>query len=238
MMSVVRKMLFVVVTLVLASLANAAEVSPQLGGGSGDVAVNMKHVGIGYSPGGDLQFGTADDVMHIDVDEVVAPGYPMLRPLNEGDTFTAGNWQTALDGKAYNHQYGWLAGTGLVDLFAHFGSSGDIWIQRLDSTPGLETFETMMMPGSGSYAPILGTEGSSNRWDWGHNMTHLAYAVEDPALDMYSATYLVYVADTSGEMLPGYASAEVTLHFTADPVPEPAALIGLLFGVVGLRRRR
>ncbi len=238
-----RSMKFVVLGLVAfgATVVSAAEVSPQLGGGSGGVAVNMKHVGIGYHPGADLQYGTADDQMHIDIDEIVSPGPPHLRPLNPGDTFTAGPWQAPLTGKAYNHQYGWTPGTGLTDLFLHFGGAGvngDIWVELIDSTPGLENYQTMMMPGSGTYDPILGTAGSSTKWDWRHDMTHNAYAVLNPTLSEYEATYRVYVADTAGDALPQYADAEVTLKFTADPVPEPMSLALFVVGLAAIPRRR
>jgi len=159
----------------------------------------MSHVNIGVSGGQVLVF--KDD--------------PSIVPDMIGlDAFDAPF--SVLNGKGYNAQFGWTA------LFP-FDLQGDlIWIELLDQTPGLQSFQGgfasnsggtgMPDPGDQPMAPIFGTFGSPNIWNWSGSMTHNWYAATEPG--DYSATYQVYVGDTVGVINNAYTPAQVTFEFT------------------------
>jgi len=159
---------------------------------------------------------------------------PILWPLEGSDEFEPNKpWYSALNGKAYNWQYGWSNAAldqGLIPAGAK------IWIEVLEQSEGLKTYDRY----SNSYAPIFGTDGSSNKWRWYENMSmsHNAYAV-DPAYEEWYAAYRVYIGDaTTGAALEGYGSSEVTLTWTSVPEPTSAAIIGIGAGILALTRRK
>ncbi len=198
---------------VMTSSAALADLWPQNVNG----ITSMKHVAVSLD-------GT-NVVVHADLAD--SP----LDLVNFGESYTAP--ANVLDGKAYNDQYGWI--------FEGFDvpESGDaIWIELESQTAGLETYEggMRMMKASHTYAPLFGTDGSSNIWRFDRMMTHHWHAAALPG--EYSATYNVYVGDeiTGVENL-AYTSTNVTL--TWANVPEPTSVILLAGGaVVALRRRR
>lgn len=191
----------VVVVLLARSQASAVYVIPQMGGGQvGEGAAPMKHA--------DITFDGTNLAVHVD-DTVAAPHLRALEPPDEFDPSMPWN---VLTGKAYNFQYGWNPG-GFISL--PVGSW--IWIEQLSATPGLETYQRP--PAAPTYAPIFGTDGSSTRWRWSGQMTHNAYAVLNPTLSQYSASYRIYIGDTStGEPWPAYVPAGVTFQWTATPL--------------------
>lgn len=75
----------------------------------------------------------------------------------------------------------------------------------IEQSDGLQVYE------QGTFAPILGTDGTSARWRWSGVMTHNWYAVNEPGY--YFATYRVYVADASGEPVPGHVANDITLEW-------------------------
>lgn len=210
-----------------ACAVQANVVSPQIGGGEvGMMGAPMKHA--------DITLVGTD--LHVHLDDTVAT--PWLRPLTPPNTFIdPGNphpWDM-LEGKAYNFQYAWNPG-GFITL----PSGSGIWIERLSSTPGLEVYLRTPMYDSGIHGPnwpsILQNDG--DRWQWSGAMQHNAYAVLEPVLSSYSASYRVYLGDElTGEPLDGYGSADVTWTWNATPVPEPAWLAGLV-GCLALMRRK
>ncbi|MCC7387243.1 MAG: hypothetical protein IT431_00595 [Phycisphaerales bacterium] len=138
-----------------------------------------------------------------------------------------------LNEKYYNSRYGWLA-DGFIDL----PSGAGIFVSVLDSDAGLEVYQGGMrsMLQMHTYAPILGTDGNNDPWQWGGTMVHNWYAVAAPGL--YDATYKVYVGDAStGLPLAGYTPGQVTVHFSAVPAPGALGLLSLA-GVAGVRRSR
>lgn len=181
---------------------NGAFVTPQIGGGQ---------VGLGGSI----------DMIHISVKlssntVVVTPesGTSLLRPLEEPDEFDSEQSWGVLGTKAYNFQYGWLADNSGGD-FPPIGAW--FWIEQISATPGLEVYQRP--PASPSYDPIFGTAGASTRWYWSGVMSHNVYAVQDPSLSLYEADYRVYIGnEVTGEPLPGYTAADVTLRFNATPI--------------------
>jgi hypothetical protein len=209
------------------SPAEAAYVSPQMGGGqTGMMGAPMKHT--------DILFDGTNISLH--VDDTVAT--PELRPLTPPDEFDqAQPWSVLID-KAYNFQHAWNPG-GFITLP---GGTG-IWIERLAADDGLEAFlRPPAFSGGVEWPEILATNG--DRWKWSGAMQHNAYAVLNPLESSYSATYLVYIGDAAtGLPVPGYGSAEVTWEWTATPVPEPSSFVLLAVGTVaaagcGWRRRR
>lgn len=189
-----RSLLAVVLVSVPAS-AGAGYVTPQLGGGSPGVIASMKHADITF----------ANNALSVHVDPSVPA--PRLRPLVEGDAFDPSAPWAPLNDKGYNAQYGWNAG-GFIQLPA--GSA--IWIEELDSTPGLEVYQAPI--DANGYAPLFGTGGTSPRWKWSGRMSHNYYATTGFAEQPHEATYRVYLGDlASGAPLPGYVAAEVTFDF-------------------------
>ena len=180
-----------------------AYVFPQLGGGNvPQASAPMKHISVS-------QNGTS---LSISVDDTVDT--PLLRALEEPDQFDpAADWAVLQD-KAHNFQYGWLP-SGVWNI----PSGSGVFVEHLDSTPGLESYYVDGLLISNTYNPILGTEASSAIWQWDGAMTHNAYAVLNPILSSYEATYRVYIGDeVTAVPLSGYQSAEVTISFDATPV--------------------
>ncbi|MCC7086473.1 MAG: hypothetical protein IT427_15845 [Pirellulales bacterium] len=191
-----------VVHMLLASSQTFAEyVIPQIGGGQvGQGAAPMKHADITFD-------GTN---LAVQVDDTVAT--PQLRALTPPHAFDPSMPWSVLTDKAYNFQYGWNPG-GFISLPA----GGWIWIEPLSATPGLEVYQRP--PAAPAYTPIFGTGGSPSRWRWSGSMTHNTYAVLDPTLSQYSASYRVYIGDTtSGEPWPEYGSTDVSFYFSAAPL--------------------
>jgi hypothetical protein len=135
-------------------------------------------------------------------------------------------WYSALNGKAYNYEYGWSAGDNLDSLPTGIA----IWVKRLSETPGLQTYDGNPLLG-GNYSEILATEGAL--WKYGDtlsgfpDMAHNTYAVLNPTQSVYTASYEVYVGDETGVPLADYGSADVTWTWTATPVsaPEPSTIV-------------
>ncbi|GAB4110969.1 MAG: hypothetical protein Kow00105_19700 [Phycisphaeraceae bacterium] len=177
----------------------------------------MSHVNIGV---------TAGQVLVFKDDPALIP--TMIGPDRFDPPFSV------LNGKGYNAQFGWTA------LFP-FDLQGDlIWIEVLDQSDGLLTFQGgyatdtggtgVPDPGDQAMVPIFGTFGSPTIWSWSGTMTHNWYAASVPG--SYYATYRVYVGDPNGIANPAYTSAEVTFEFF-NPV---ALLVGDLNtdGYVGI----
>ena len=147
-----------------------------------------------------------------------------------------------LNNTSYNAQFGWLA-NGFISLP---GGSG-VFVRTVSISEHLRVY------GQDSFAPILGTDGSDEVWQWDGRMTHNWYS-SDVAGDQ-RAVYEVFVGDALGNPLDGWVSGLVEINF--DPalsvpgsvrviggaslgvVPAPGALGVLGIGaLVGGRRRR
>ncbi|GAB5497600.1 MAG: hypothetical protein Phyf2KO_26800 [Phycisphaerales bacterium] len=108
---------------------------------------------------------------------------------------------SVLDETYYSGRYGWLA-NGFFNLPAGSG----VFVENLGTTAGLSVYDAF------SYAPILGTDGSSDIWEWSGQMTHNWYSAIDPGV--YSAMYRVYVGNaTTQEPLAGWEPAEIMLEW-------------------------
>lgn len=161
---------------------------------------------------------------------------------------------SVLNGTGYNAQFGWLA-NGFISLPPDAG----VYVERVSSSPHLSVY------GAQSFDPILGTDGSSDIWQWGGSMTHNWYATR--MLGPHTVEYEVFVGDASGERLDGWTGGRVELSFLfgADPderlkpafdfepgdpdgvvlgagglpgVPAPGAALPLALALLGAPRRR
>lgn len=126
----------------------------------------------------------------------------------------------AIEGRAYNAQYGWLA-TGRWGVPAGY----TMFIEQTSVTPGLDVYEGglgadiggegVVFGPSHSLSPIFGTDNSANRWAWGTRetglrMTHHWYGTDTPG--PHSATYRLYFEDEdTGLLHPDYEPGEITL---------------------------
>jgi hypothetical protein len=139
---------------------------------------------------------------------------------------------STLDDTYYSSQYGWLA-----DGFISLGADEFMWIERLDSTEGLNVYEggLRMMREFHTYDAIQGTDGSDDAWMWGGTMVHNWYSAD--ALGSYEATYRVFVGDAMGNAYSQYTSDTVTLNFNAVPAPGGLGMLAL-GGLVAARRNR
>ncbi|MFN3167412.1 MAG: hypothetical protein ACE37H_10145 [Phycisphaeraceae bacterium] len=207
--------------LLAATPAHAVFVTPQMGGGQVAMmgGAPMKHLDVSFD-------GTS---VSVHIDDTV--GTPMLRPLTGTDEFDPAEPWGVLGDKAYNFQYGWNP-SGFISLPTGAG----IWVERLGQDAALEVYAR---PPATVPAYSVLFENDGDRWQWSGAMTHNVYAVQNPMQSNYSATYRVYIGDaTTGDALPGYGSADVTLDFSANPVPEPATAFALaaLLPLIGRRR--
>jgi hypothetical protein len=159
----------------------------------------MSHVGIGVAGGQVLVFKDEPAL----IPDMIGP-----------DAFDAP--YSVLNGKGYNAQFGWTA------LFPFDLQGNLIWIEMLDQSPGLQTFQGGFAsdsggtgipdPGDQPMAPIFGTFDSPTIWNWSGSMTHNWYAAAEPG--DYSATYRVYVGNSAGAINNTYSPAQITFEFT------------------------
>ena len=170
-----------------------------------------------------------DDTNTLNAHVNTSAGNPIEMLRFPGETYD-GN-ASALNGQYYSDQYGWIL-DGIVDP----GLGNSIWIELIDQTQGLETYEggRRMMIDMQSFDPIFGTDGSDTAWQWSGMMTHNWYAAAE--LGDYEATYSVYVGDSAGNAVAGFTASSITLNLRAVPAPAPLALLGL--GALTATRRK
>jgi hypothetical protein len=204
--------------------ALAAYVTPMIGGGEvGKTGAPMKHIDVSF----------VGKNIGVVVDDTVAT--PLLRPLTPPNEFDPAMPWSVLAGKAYNYQYAFNA-NGFITLTP----SEHIWVERLAQDSGLEVYlrppQWVSTPATPTWTQIFTADGY--RWEWLGSMQHNAYAVLNPTVDVYEATYRVYIGDANGVPLAGYGSQDVTITWNAVPVPEPATMVLLASGAAALWLRR
>jgi hypothetical protein len=151
----------------------------------------------------------------------------VLEPLPAGYAFDpTAAYYTALNGKAYNYEYGWSSSASSLSSLP----GGDaIWIKLLSETAGLQTYYGSYSYSPHDYSQILATNGAIWKYGTGTSgMQHNTYAVLNPTQNTYTANYEVYVGDaTTGAPVAGYTSVDVTWTWAATPVsvPEPSTIV-------------
>jgi hypothetical protein len=196
----------VVGAFILSFAGSATAQMPQMGG-------EMKHIMVHLH--GTMLEGHVDPLVPT----------PLLR--NYGESYMGS--ASVLNGTMYNAQYGWM-----VEGFWAPPAGSFLWIEQLDTTPGLLAFSGGTMMNPGTFTPIFGTGGSSPRIQWNGTMLHNWYAAVAPG--NYEATYRIYFGDANGVATPGYMADEVTLNWTAVPTPGAASMAAA--GALRLTRRR
>ncbi len=223
---------FVSIVLVLVNVMPAtAYVTPKIGGAQLthlDAPMIMPEISLS---------GNNVVVMKMDMPWMTLTGTnrPVLRPLTGTDAFDpAAASYSALNGKAYNFQYGWAPDADLAAALVTAG--GKIWIELTGQSPGLKTYDR-----DNSALPIFGTNGADNKIKFNEavSMDHNYYAVTPGYADWY-AIYNVYVGDTStGAPISGYNGATVRFDWVSIPEPSTMTLMGM--GIVylfGSRRKK
>jgi len=190
------------------SLAQDILVRPSRGGGL-DTNAPMIHVDIFYDYGANEMRATLDTNYAV----------PKFLPLPPGYAFDSRSNYFVLRGKAYNLQYAWNPG----GMFSP-PTGAAVWIECLSASAGLECYDgpgNKLISPPRTYAPIFGTAGSSNRWQWYGAMAHNSYAVLNPTNPVMTAQYRIYFGDAATGDPAGYGDyddATVTLTWTVDPV--------------------
>jgi hypothetical protein len=143
---------------------------------------------------------------------------PVMWPLQGNDKFDpAAFWYSALDGKAYNWQYGWTVAA------ATMPDNGWIWIELQSQTDGLKAYDRYQ----NSYTQIFQNSGDRWKWNPNQNMAHNAYAVT-PVYGTWTATYTVYIGDaSSGAHLAVFNSDTITLSWASGPEPTTMTILAL-----------
>ena len=156
----------------------------------------------------------------------IPPTYPVLSTVATAGAFDPAKPWAVLNGTAYSRRLGWNPGAGMnaTAIQTAFGANASIWIEKISSSPGLETFQavglygvnangaTTIDPAANGYAPIFGAAGSSAKWQWDYMMDHNANAVPAAYIttpnQAFSATYRIYVGDstTGADIAPSAAT--------------------------------
>jgi len=185
-------------------------VTPMMGGGQ--VSAPMVHIDIYYDAGANQLHALVDDSQET----------PMLRPLEPGYAFDPLQPYAVLNEKAYNFQYGWNVGG-----FFSLPPGSKIWIELMDSSPNLETYEEY------TYAPIFGTGGSPRLWMWAGRMVHNTYAVHPPPVSRLFAEYHIFFGDENTGSRTNFMEFDdtlVQLEWTVVPLEDPMTF---RFGALG-----
>jgi len=159
-------------------------------------------------------------------------------------------WEV-LNGTGFSRILGWYDpnatktdGTALKDkIQAAYGTGAGIWIEVLNQSEGLKTYQAVgkfgvnsdnsqtVDPNAHAYAGIFGTDGSSTKWKWDYGMDHNVYVMPWNTLvagQQYSATYNVYVGDSQGNKI-GASTTETWTWQAPTAIP---SLIDLGNGLI------
>jgi hypothetical protein len=104
-------------------------------------------------------------------------------------------------------------------------ANSQIWIRKLSGPADLKAYRrSSSVPKA--LAPIFGTDGATNALYWNGMMFHPVFAAP-PGTNSYSATFEVYLLDTStGQDVPGSSSGPLVFTWTDVPDGRPTLNIG------------
>lgn len=154
-----------------------------------------------------------------------------LTPLlvsNPEDSFDpADPWYSDLDpsqqGQAFSPRYGWDMDV-MTDLLP---DNRQLWIRKLDSTPGISFYDYNDYVSPKTWNPIWDTDGTTNAVYWSGLMWHFGAAAA-PGTNTFAATFEIFVLDTdSGEEVPNSSTGSFVLSWTDVPDGRPALSIAL-----------
>ena len=169
-------------------------------------------------------------------------GTPVIQPLaawKPGDTFDpASPWYSTLDptqaAGLFNSQFGLLIDGGATDPLP---DGSKIMVGWVSGTANLDIYQWKNTAVQ-AFTPILGTDGSSTKWDWSSvslGMMHPMFVMPAGSSGTATATLSFTLTDSGGVPLAGYNATNATLNFSV--VPEPSALV-LGVASLGLLARR
>jgi len=149
---------------------------------------------------------------------------------------------SVLNGTVFSRRLGWYdpasssATNVLSQVQAVYGSGASVWISSLSKSDGLQSYLAVGRFGvnslgttnadgtpvidasAGGYSGIFGTAGSSTNWQWDGQMDHNVYAVALTNLvssnQLLSATYKIYIGDSSGNEVAAATGASTTTTWT------------------------
>ena len=152
-----------------------------------------------------------------------------LTPLlvsNPGDWFDpASAWFDCLDpsqqGRAFSRRYGWDMDV-MSDLLP---DDRALWIRNLGSSPELTFYDYNDYVSPLTWNPIWGTAGTPMATVWDRIMWHFG-ATAPPGSNVYSATFEVYVVNTTtGQEVPGSGSGPLPFTWACVPDGRPSLAI-------------
>jgi hypothetical protein len=128
-----------------------------------------------------------------------------------------------LNGTAFSRRFGWndpneMTPAAIMSAVqAYYGPSANIWIQSLQQSPGLNTYQAIGSDGlqmGNAYPGIFGTAASSTKWKWDGMMDHNTYAVPFSSItkpnQYFSAYYKIYIGDSLGNDIAASAATTTT----------------------------
>lgn len=166
-----------------------------------------------------ISYHSDDGMMHV----MMPTNIPQLTPLlisYPGDNFDPTNaWFDALDpsreGLSFSRRYGFMMDTESDPL----PSGTEMWIRELSiSSADLKFYD----PSDNAFAPIFGTDGSTNALYWDGVMFH-PVVTAPPGTNNYSATFEVYLVNTATDQeVANSASTPFELNWTDVSDGRPA----------------
>lgn len=164
------------------------------------------------------------DAEHSHLHVMLDPAVPQLTPLlvsNPGDDFNpADPWFQALspsrESRSFSRRYGFV-----MDAMSDPLPAGmQIWIRKLSSSEGLSVYRYSNTEPK-VFAPIFGTEGSTNALHWNGMMFHPTFTA--PAgTNSHSAVFEAYLVNVeTGAEITGSSTGTFTFEFTNLPDGRP-----------------
>ena len=160
-------------------------------------------------------------MMHVMMPDTVPQLTPML-VSNPGDSFDpADPWFAALDasaqGASFSRRYGFM----MASMSDPLPANTQMWIRKLAGPADLKIYNYSSSAPK-MFAPVFGTDGTTNAVYWNGNMWH-PVVTAPPGTNNYAATFEVYLVDTTtGQEVAGSSSGVLTFNWTNVSDGRPA----------------